>query len=308
MSQHTASVTVPREQELAIASQKRPRRFNPTSIWVMTVLLVFMLYFLIPFFWLVVSATKSQADLFGTFGLWFAPNFNLFTNLEQLFTYDNGIFLRWLLNTLLYAGVGSVVGTFFAAMAGYALAKYVFRGRNLIFSVILGSILVPVAALALPLYLMMSKVGLTNTVWAMLLPSMVNPFGVFLASIYAMAAVPTELMEAARMDGAGEFRIFLNVSLRLLTPALVTILLFGIVGIWTNFLLPLVMFSDPSLFPITVGLQSWNVTASNAGANTQTIYNLIVAGALVSAIPLLIGCILLQRFWRGGLGAGSVKG
>ena len=308
MSQHTASVTVPREQELAIASQKRPRRFNPTSIWVMTVLLVFMLYFLIPFFWLVVSATKSQADLFGTFGLWFAPNFNLFSNLQQLFTYNNGIYLRWLLNTLLYAGVGSVVGTFFAAMAGYALAKYVFRGRNLIFSVILGSILVPVATLALPLYLMMSKVGLTNTVWAMLLPSMVNPFGVFLASIYAMAAVPTELMEAARMDGAGEFRIFLNVSLRLLTPALVTILLFGIVGIWTNFLLPLVMFSDPSLFPITVGLQSWNVTASNAGANTQTIYNLIVAGALVSAIPLLIGCILLQRFWRGGLGAGSVKG
>ena len=110
------------------------------------------------------------------------------------------------------------------------------------------------------------------------------------------------------MDGAGEFRIFLNVSLRLLTPALVTILLFGLVGIWTNFLLPLVMFSDPTLFPITVGLQSWNVTASNAGANTQTIYNLIVVGSLVSAIPLLIGCILLQRFWRGGLGAGSVKG
>jgi multiple sugar transport system permease protein len=308
MSQHTASVPVAREQDLAIAQAERPRRFNMTSIWVMTVLLVFMLYFLIPFFWLVISATKSQADLFGTFGLWFAPNFNLFTNLEQLFTYNDGIYVRWLLNTVLYAGVGSVVGTFFAAMAGYALAKYVFRGRNLIFSVILGSILVPITMLALPLYLMFSKVGLTNTVWAVLLPSMVNPFGVFLASIYAMAAVPTELMEAARIDGAGEFRIFLNVSLRLLTPALVTILLFGFVGIWNNFFLPLIMFSDPTLFPITVGLQSWNVTASNAGASTQTIYNLIVTGALVSAIPLLIGCILLQRLWRGGLGAGGVKG
>jgi multiple sugar transport system permease protein len=308
MSQQTASVAVPREQDLAIAKAERPSRFSFTSIWVMTVLLVFMLYFLIPFFWLVVSATKSQADLFGTFGLWFAPNFNLFTNLQSLFTYDNAIFLRWLLNTLLYAVVGSVVGTFLAAMAGYALAKYVFRGRNLIFSVILGSILVPITTLALPLYLMMSAVGLTNTIWAMLLPSMVNPFGVFLACIYAMASVPTELMEAARMDGAGELRIFLSVSLRLLTPALVTILLFGLVGIWTNYFLPLVMFSDPNLFPITVGLQSWNVTASNAGANTQTIYNLIVVGALVSAIPLLIGCIILQRFWRGGLSAGSVKG
>ena len=308
MSQQAASVPVPAAQELAIAKQERPRRFNLESIGAMTFLLLFTVYFLIPFFWLVISATKSQADLFGTFGLWFAPNFNLFTNLQQLFTYNGGIYTRWLLTTLRYAGVGCVVGTFLSAMAGYALAKYVFFGRNLIFSIILGAILVPATTLALPLYLMMSKVGLTNTIWAVLLPSMVNPFGVFLARIYAASSVPDELLEAGRIDGAGEFRIFTTITLRLLTPALVAILLFGFVGIWTNYFLPLVMFSDPSLFPITVGLQSWNVTASNAGANTQTIYNLIVTGALISSIPLLIGCILLQRFWRGGLGAGSVKG
>src|SRR5258706_6589310 len=308
MSQQAASVPMPTAQELAIPRQQRPPRFNLQSIGSMTFLFIFVLYFLIPFFWLMVSSTKSQADLFGTFGLWFAPNFNLFSNLKQLFTYNNGIYVRWLLNTLLYAGVGSVVGTFLSAMAGYALAKYVFRGRNLIFSVILGSILVPATTLALPLYLMMSKLGLTNTIWPVLLPSLVNPFGVYLARIYAASSIPHELLEAGRIDGAGEFRIFATVSLRLLTPALVTILLFGFVGIWTNFFLPLIMFSDASLFPITVGLQSWNVTASNAGANTQTIYNLIVTGALISAIPLLIGCIILQRFWRGGLGAGSVKG
>ena len=149
-----------------------------------------------------VSATKSQSDLFGTFGLWFAPNFNLFSNLAQVFSYNNGIFGRWLLNTLLYAGVGSVLGTFLAAMAGYALAKYVFRGRNLLFSVILGSILVPATTLALPLYLMMSKVGLTNTIWAVLLPSLVNPFGVYLARIYASSSVPDELLEAGRIDSS----------------------------------------------------------------------------------------------------------
>lgn len=308
MSQQAASVPMPTAQELAIPRQQRPRRFNLESIGPMTFLFIFVLYFLIPFFWLVVSATKSQADLFGTFGLWFAHNFNLFTNLQQLFTYKNGIFGRWLLNTLLYAGVGSLVGTFLSAMAGYALAKYVFRGRNLIFSIILGSILVPATTLALPLYLMMSAVGLTNTIWAVLLPSLVNPFGVYLARIYAASSVPDELLEAARLDGAGEFRVFATVTLRLLTPALVTILLFGFVGIWTNFFLPLIMFSNPNLFPITVGLQSWNVTGSNASSGGQTIYNLIVTGALVSSIPLLIGCILLQRFWRGGLGAGSVKG
>jgi multiple sugar transport system permease protein len=299
---------MPTAQELAIPQQERRRRFDVSSVGAMTFLIIFTLYFLIPFFWLVVSATKSQADLFGTYGLWFAPNFNLFTNLQELFTYNNGIFTRWLLNTLLYAGVGAVVGTFLSAMAGYALAKYVFRGRNLIFSVILGSNLVPATTLALPLYLLMSKVGLTNTIWAVLLPSLVNPFGVYLARIYAASSVPDELLEAGRIDGAGEFRVFVTIALRLLTPALVTILLFGFVGIWTNFFLPLVMFSDPTLFPVTVGLQSWNVTSSNASANGQTIYNLIVTGALISSIPLLIGCILLQRFWRGGLGAGSVKG
>jgi multiple sugar transport system permease protein len=307
MSQQTTTVPIATAQDLVISRKERPRRFNLSSIGVMTTLFIFTLYFLIPFFWLVVSATKSQADLFGTFGLWFAPDFNLFTNLQSLFTYNNGIYGRWLLNTLLYAGVGSVGGTFLAAMAGYALAKYVFRGRNLIFSIILGAILVPASTLALPLYLMMSAVGFTNTIWAVLLPSLVNPFGVFLMRIYAASAVPDELLEAARIDGANEFRTF-TIALRLMTPALVTVLLFGFVGIWNNFILPFVMFSDPNLFPVTVGLQSWNVTGANAGANSQTIYNLIVTGALISSIPLLIGCIILQRFWRGGLGTGSVKG
>lgn len=307
MNQQTVSVPLPTTQELAIPRQERQRRFNPSGIGVMTILLIFTLYFLIPFFWLVVSATKSQADLFGTFGLWFAPNFNLFTNLHDLFTYNNSIFGRWLLNTLLYAGLGSVGGTFLSAMTGYALAKYIFRGRSLIFSIILGAILVPATTLALPLYLMMSSVGLTNTIWAVLLPSLVNPFGVYLTRIYAAAGVPDELLEAARIDGANEFQTF-TIALRLMIPALVTVLLFGFVGIWTNFFLPLVMFSDPNLFPVTVGLQSWNVTGANGGTVTQTIYNLIVTGSLVSSIPLLIGCILLQRFWRGGLGTGSVKG
>ena len=307
MSQQTASVPMPTAQEVAVPRHRLPRRFSLASIGPMTFLFIFFVYFLVPFFWLVVSATKSQADLFATFGLWFAPNFNLFSNLQQLFTYNNGIYVRWLLNTLLYAGVGSVVGTFLSAMAGYALAKYVFRGRNLVFSIILGAILVPATTLALPLYLLMSNVGLTNTYWAVLLPSLVNPFGVYLSRIYAVASVPDELIEAARLDGAGEFRIYATIATRLMTPALVTILLFGFVAIWNNYFLPLVMLNDPSLFPITVGLQSWNVTAAIPG-NAQTIYNLIVTGALVSSIPLLIGCILLQRFWRGGLGAGSVKG
>ena len=146
---------------------------------------------------------------------------------------------------------------------------------------------------------------MTNTIWSVLLPSLVSPFGVYLSRIYASSSVPDELLEAARIDGASEFRTFATVAMRLMTPALVTVLLFQFVAIWNKFFLPLIMLSDQNLFPVTVGLQTWNVTTG--GAN-NFLYPLIVTGALVSAIPLLIGCVILQRFWRGGLGAGSVKG
>ncbi len=305
MSQQTATVPVPTAREAVSTRQRRPGQFSLENVGAITFLLVFVIYFLVPFFWLIVSSTKNAGDLFGTFGLWFAPTFNLGSNLQQLFTYNGGIYVRWLLNTLIYAGIGALLGTLLAAMAGYALAKYVFRGRDLIFSAVLGAILVPSTALALPLYLLMSKVGLTNTYWAVLLPSIVSPFGVYLSRIYAGASVPDELLEAARIDGAGEFRTFATVAMRLMVPALVTILLFQFVAIWNNYFLPLVMLSDQKLFPITVGLQTWNVTTG--GAN-KFLYTLIIAGALVSSIPLLFGCIILQRFWRGGLGAGSVKG
>ncbi len=304
MSQQTASVPIPTAQELVTARQQRLRRFNLESIVPMTLLFIFTVYFLVPYFWLIVSSTKNAGDLFGTFGLWFAPNFNLFSNLQQLFTYQDDIFLRWLLNTILYAGVGAIVGTWLSTMAGYALAKYVFRGRNLMFSLVLGAILVPGTALALPLYLMMSGVGLTNTYWAVLLPSFVSPFGVYLSRIYAAASVPDELLEAARIDGANEYRTF-TIALHLMVPALVTIFLFQFVAIWNNYFLPLVMLSDEKLFPITVGLETWNVTTAGS---SKFLFGLIITGALISSIPLLAGCIALQRFWRGGLSAGSVKG
>jgi len=303
MRHQAISIPTPTAKKQAAASQ-RAHTVDLGQITVMAVLLFFAVYFLVPYLWLVVSATKNASDLFGTFGLWFAPHFNLLSNVQQLFTYQDGIYWHWLVNTLLYAGLGALIGTFLASMAGYALAKYTFRGRNLAFSIVLGAILVPATALALPLYLMMSSVGLTNTYWAVLLPSCVSPFGVYLSRIYAASAVPDELLDAARVDGASEFRTY-TMALNLMAPALVTIFLFQFVAIWNNYFLPLVMLSDEKLFPITVGLQTWNVTTGGA---TKVLYGLIVTGALVSSLPLLAGCITLQRFWRGGLGVGSVKG
>jgi multiple sugar transport system permease protein len=293
MSQQSASVPYPSARE-PVTPEHDQRRFNLSSLGAMTFLVVCAIYFLVPFFWLFVSATKNGVDLVTTYGLWFAPHFNLFANLQFLFTYSQSIFVRWLLNTLIYAGIGSVVATVLASMAGYALAKYSFAGRSFVFSIVLGSVLVPATTLALPLYLMMSAVGLTNTYWSVLLPGLVSPFGVYLSRIYAAASVPEELLEAARLDGAGEFRIFTTIATRLMMPAQVTVLLFQFVAIWNNYFLPLIMLSNEKLFPITVGL---------------TVDRFLdIPGALVSTIPLLIGCVFLQRYWRAGLGTGSVKG
>jgi multiple sugar transport system permease protein len=260
-------------------------------------------YFLLPVYWIVIAATKSTGDLFGTGGLWFA-NPRLLTNLEQLFTFQDGIYLRWTLNSLIYAGGGALVATFVSAMAGYGLAKFWFPGREAVFNLVLAGVFVPMTALALPLYLMLSKVELANTYWSVLLPSVVSPFGVYLCRIYAAAAVPDDLLEAARIDGAGEFRVFLTVALRIMTPALVTIFLFQFVGIWNNYFLPLVMLSDQNLYPITLGLTTWYEFAGRQ----PELYQLTVGGAFVSIVPLMIAMVVLQRFWRTGLTQGSVKG
>ncbi len=289
------------------ALARRPRRFRTSNVLIMGFLFVISIYFLLPVYWMVISSTKTSGDLFGSNGLWFASNFNLFNNLSNVFTYNGGAYGLWLLNSFIYSGVSATTGTLFSAMAGYALAKFVFRGRNLIFSIILGAILVPAPALVLPLYLLMSGLNLTNTYWAIILPSIVSPFGVYLSRIYAQGSVPDALLDAARVDGAGEFRTFWSVVLRIMAPALVTVFLFQFVAVWTNFFLQYVMVSDPNLYPVTVGLQTWN-TAYTSGGAQQYVYSLIVTGSLLSVLPLVTGFLLLQRYWRNGLTLGSVVG
>jgi multiple sugar transport system permease protein len=271
----------------------------------MVVMGVFTFYFLIPIWWLFVSSTKTRGEFTTTSPLWFTRDGvpNLVENLRALFTYDSGVFVRWVVNSIFYAGVGALLGTVVAAMCGYALAKYRFRGREAIFNIVLSGVLVPATALALPLFLIFSKVQLTNTIWAVFLPSIVSPFGVYLARIYASSSVPDELLEAARLDGSGELRTFFTVAVRLMAPALVTIYLFQFVAIWNNFFLPLIMLRDARLFPITLGLYSWNSQIGQA----PELRALVIVGALVSIVPLIAAFLSLQRFWAGGLAAGSVK-
>jgi multiple sugar transport system permease protein len=293
------------------ASRQNPRSreatgiggFSAKTIAAYMFLTVLTIYFLMPLYWLAVSSTKNNTDLFSSFGLWFA-HFNLFQNLSDTFTFQNGIYLRWILNTAIYAVIGGCLATIVSVMAGYALAKYRFPGRNLISALVLGAVLVPVTTLALPTYLLMSKINMTDTYWAVLLPSLLNPIGVFLATIYARASVPDDLMDAARADGAGELRVFLQIASPLLAPGMVTIFLFQFVMIWNNFFLPLVVLSDPNLYPVNLGLATWNFDP----ASHQLLFNLIVTGSFVAVLPLIAMFLFLQRYWRAGLAFGSMTG
>ncbi|MEU8570653.1 carbohydrate ABC transporter permease [Streptomyces pathocidini] len=268
----------------------------------LSLLAVAAVYFLVPVYWLAVSATKNTEGLFGTFGFWFADPRPL-EYLGDLLAYEDGIYVRWFANSLLYAGAGAVASTLLAAAAGYALAKFPFPGREGVFNVILAGVLIPGTALALPLYLLFSEIGLANTYWAVLVPSVVSPFGVYLCRIYAAAAVPDSLLEAARIDGAGEARIFFRLVLRLMTPALVTVFLFQFVHIWNNFFLPLVMLSDSDLYPLQLGLTTWTGYADRQ----PVLHQYTVGGAFLSVLPLMVLMGVLQRYWRTGLTEGSVK-
>ncbi|MFI8497750.1 carbohydrate ABC transporter permease [Streptomyces sp. NPDC085524] len=257
-------------------------------------------YFLFPLWWLLVSATKPFGEQFSGSGLWF-DGFGLFDNVARLSSQDDGIFWRWMFNSVLYCGIGALIGTALSALTGYALAKYDFPGRGMLFSLVLAAVLVPKVLFTLPLYLMFSGVHLIDNPLAVLLPSVVSPFGVYLARVFAEQSVPDEVLEAGRLDGAGEFRIFRTIAVRMMLPALVTIFLFQFVEIWNNYLLPAMVLGDDRLQPVTVGLVAWN--ASHVAVPPS----LVVIGSLVSIAPLLIAFLALQRFWRAGMTAGAVK-
>ena len=283
---------------------QRPAR-KPTS-WLLTVfVLISVAYFLLPLYWLVVASTKSNADLFSSFGLWFA-DFNLIDNIQTVLTFQDGVFVRWAINSVIYAVVSAVGAAFLATMAGYAFAKYRFPGGTALFAIILGAVMVPVAALTVPTYLLFARAGLTDTYWAVILPALATPFGVFLMRVYAADAIDTSMIEAGRVDGVGEIRIFFTIAFRLLLPGSVTVLLFALVASWNNYFLPLIMLNSPDKFPLPVGLAQWASTATG-GSGSQALFSTVITGSLLSVIPLAIAFLFLQRYWQSGLAAGGVK-
>ena len=280
---------------------RKRRRANLTAT---AILVIGGLYCILPALWILVAATKSNAQLFSTAP--YAPSLPgaFFSNMSGILTYNHEIFLRWWLNSVIYAVGGGVLSTVIAGAAGYALAKYTFAGSRVTFRIIVAAVLLPQVLLAVPQYLLLAKFGLTNSYESVLLPQLVSPFAIYLCKIYAEAAVSDELMEAVRIDGGSEFRIFWSVGSRLMLPVLVTVLLLQFIAIWNNFLLPFVMLNNNALYPLTLGL--YGMLMPTGGQPNQ--YSLVIGGIFLTIVPLAILFLSLQRFWRIDLISGGVKG
>lgn len=299
----TATAEPKKRRERAVRMDDPPRSVAPSPLAKAVgigALVIATLYFLVPVYWLIVASTKSNADLSRTPGFLFAEN-NIASNYNALMASTDGLFWRWVGNSVFYSVSAGVIGTLFAVMAGYAIARFAFPGKKVVVATIMAGLLLPVVLLTVPLYQEFLALGLDNTPWAIIIPSAVSPFGVFLGMVYAETSVPTELLEAARIDGASEARIFFTIVLRLLSPAMVTIFLFIFVATWNNFLLPLMMISSQELKPITLGMYGM---MSYFDADKAV----VMMGSLLGVIPLVVLFFTLQRYWQSGLSAGAVKG
>ena len=222
------------EKQRQAAQHDLPRSMRPSAaVKTLTVVLLVLvlIYFLFPIYWAIIASTKTPAQMTGSNGMWFAvpldqlPN-AIATNYSKLLGWTRGNFWRWVLNSLIYSGVSALIGTIVSVMAGYATAKFNFRGKNAAIGIIMACMLMPSALLTIPMYSIFHTLHLTNTMLSIIIPCCVSPFGFFLGRTYAQSSVPDELLEAARIDGASEARIFFTIVLRLLAPAMVTIFLF----------------------------------------------------------------------------------
>jgi multiple sugar transport system permease protein len=264
-------------------------------------------YVLVPIYWLVVASSKNTGQLFSSSTFLPPSHLSWAANFRSLFSVDGGYFKYWILNSILYALATAILATGVSTLCGYGLAKYSFRARPVVYALVMGSLLVPSTALVVPLFLLEHDTGLINSYQGVILPLLVYPFGVYLMSLFAADAVPDALVDAARVDGAGEFRAFWKVSRPLLMPGMVTLFLLSFIGTWNNYFLPLVLLGSTTRFPLTVGLSAWASDLNLAGAG-QPLYPEVILGSLVSVLPMLVLFPFLQKYIARGLTFGALVG
>ncbi len=271
------------------------------------ILVAIALLTLVPFAYLAASALRDRGPD-TTPSLFLPPGEGLFgvawdeltlANFERLFAELD--FVRPLANSIFLSGVTGILATLACAMGGYALAIFRFRLRTPILLLVLAALIIPPPLLLAPTYQLLFHLGLLDTYLGLILPAIAPAFGVFLFRQAMLGAVPIQLVEAARIDGCGELRIFASIALPLVKPMVGAFLLLSFLGVWNNFLAPQVILQSPEKFPLAVALAQLKGLYGNE-------YGLVSAGALVSAVPVAILFLLLQRDFISGLTSGAVKG
>ncbi len=292
----------------ALPSPRRIRGARRTKMTVGAALLTLAaVYVLAPLYWLLISSTKNSAQLFATPTFLPPSHLSLGQNLSTLFSFNNGDFKFWILNSAIYATVTAGLATVVSTLCGYSLAKYRFRLRRAVFGLVVGSLMVPATVLVVPIFMLESYLHLNNSYEGVILPLALYPFGAYFMSIYSADAVPDTLIDAARIDGAGELTIFWRVARPVLVPGMATLFLLSFIGTWNNYFLPLVLLGDPARFPLTVGLTTWASELHLAGVS-QPLYPEVILGSLISVLPLLILFPFLQKYVARGLTFGAIAG
>lgn len=252
---------------------------------------------LFPLLWMLSVSFMTPGEA-GAFPPPLIPDTPTFANYRELF--ERAGMGRYLMNSFIVAAATTLLAVAFNVMAGYAFAKLRFRGRERVFKSLLGALVIPAQVAMLPLFLMMKWLGLVNSYGGVVAPAMASVFGIFLVRQYART-VPDELLDAARVDGASEFRIFVRIVLPLLRPILVTLAIFVFLASWNDFMWPLIVLSDTDLYTAPVAL---------AGLSREHVQDneMMMAGSMVTILPVLLLFLALQRYYLQGLLLGSVKG
>ncbi len=268
-----------------------------TPGWLYAVLGLGLFLVVVPFLWMLASSLKPEREVRAVPPTWWPETLTM-ENYDRLFGRLD--FPTYLFNSVVVALAVTVGNMVFCSMLGYALAKLDFPGKRALFATVLGTLMVPGVVTFVPLFVIVTKMGLSNSLLGMILPFLAGPFGVFLMRQY-ISALPDELIQAARIDGAGELRIFFGVILPLCGPALATLGILTFLGSWNNFLWPLVIAQTEDKYTLPVALALYAV-----GQNA-TQYGLLLAGAVVVVLPVLVLFLLLQRHITQGIAMTGIK-
>jgi multiple sugar transport system permease protein len=273
------------------------RRWSVGSVLVWVALIVGALISILPMLWMVSASFMSNGEA-NTYPPHFFPQRPTAEHYSTLFTRLH--LGRTFLNSAIIAGIVTGVSLFVNSMAGYAFAKLRFRGRDQIFRVLTAALVVPIQVVMLPVFLLMKELGLVNTYAGVIIPTLASIFGIFLVRQYALS-LPDELLDAARIDGANEFRIYWSVTLPVIRPILATLAIWTFLSTWNDFMWPLIILTDETRYTLPVAL------ANLVGEHAQDT-ELMMAGSVLTVLPVLVVFLALQRYYIAGITQGSVKG